>query len=161
VVGALAVVNALGDVLARDGRIIAGARDEEGGFLGTDAFLMAGEGAEPMATLGEEAGHRGRDSLRAGGNTTLAVLATDLPLSRVDLQRVAGQRVAGIAAGAFPRVISPVGTPFDGDVLFALSTGRGESHLTPAELLCLGVVARDLLEEAIRRGVATSGEEGS
>jgi L-aminopeptidase/D-esterase-like protein len=46
-----------------------------------------------------------------------------------------------------------VNTPFDGDVVFAVSTAEAEETLPPTALLSLGVVARDLVEEAVRRGV--------
>lgn len=122
-VGALAVVNALGDVVGPHGQVLAGARIENGPLK-----------PEP------------------GTHTTLALVATDLPLSRVDLGRL-----CRMAATAFPRAISPVCTPFDGDVVFALSTGGPGQTMDPSELLSLGVIARDLTEEAIRRGVTWPG----
>lgn len=140
VVGALAVVNALGDVVGDDGRVLAGVRGEDGTFLGSDGLATEGWGAE---------------SLFPGTNTTLAVIATDLPLSKVDLGRL-----AKMAASAFPRAISPVNTPFDGDLVFVVSTAEEEKPFTPEETLGLGVVARSLLEKAIRRAV-TVGEPGS
>ena len=107
-VGALAVVNALGDVLDGSGVIVAGARSPEGVFLDTAALLQkSGGGAGEMAQV------------VAGTNTTLAVVATDAPLSRVDLGRV-----ARMATNALARRISPVHTPFDGDVVFAVSTSE-------------------------------------
>ena len=84
----------------------------------------------------------------AGTNTTLVVVGTDLPLSRVDLGRL-----ARLASGAFSRAISPVNTPFDGDVLFALSSGDGREDLPPGQLLSVGVMARKVTEAAIRRAV--------
>jgi L-aminopeptidase/D-esterase-like protein len=142
-IGALAVVNALGDVVGPQGGILAGARTPEGDFLGTDAHLRAGEGP---GRFGEAAGDEGP---LPGTNTTLVVVGTDLPLSRVELGRV-----ARMASGAFPRAISPVSTPFDGDILFALSSGTDPEPVPPGDLMALGVVARDLAEEAIRRAVA-------
>ena len=53
-------------------------------------------------------------------NTTLAVVATDIPLSRGQLLRLAGCAHDGMA-----RAIRPIHTLSDGDVAFALSTGRG------------------------------------
>ena len=132
-IGALAVVNALGDVLGEDGTVLAGARSTGGGFTRSDEALLMGTVVQPGMP---------------GTNTTLAVVATDLPLSRVDLGRV-----AKMASAAFPRAISPVNTPFDGDVVFALSTGSDPVSTPPNDLLSLGVVARALTEEAIRRAV--------
>jgi len=132
-VGALAVVNALGDVLDGAGRIVAGAREADGAFLDSSRLLR------------ESPGHAmSGGTLRPGRNTTLAVVATDAPLSKVDLRRLA--RMAGTA---LPRRISPVHTPFDGDVVFALSTATEARAFGAAELMALGVAARDALEEAI------------
>lgn len=138
-VGALAVVNALGDVLDGAGRIVAGARGPDGAFLDTSRLLRE---ATPQAL-------RAGAPLPVGRNTTLAVVATDAPLSRVDLRRL-----ARMAATALPRRISPVHTPFDGDIVFALSPAPGIGTLTGAELLALGTTARDALEEAITGAVA-------
>ena len=150
-VGALAVVNALGDVVGPGGDVLAGARGPDGAFVGTDDYLQGGGGP---AGFGDAAGGEGRGEKEGpapGTNTTLVVVGTDMPLSRMDLQRL-----AGIASGAFPRAISPVNTPFDGDILFALSVGLDPKPVSPGELLALGVVARGVVEEAIRRGVTWS-----
>jgi L-aminopeptidase/D-esterase-like protein len=136
-VGALTVVNALGDVVDGDGRIVAGARSPDGAFVDTEAVLRAGGGAS-----GEM-----RDVV-AGTNTTLAVVATDAPLSRVALGRM-----ARVAANALARRIRPVHTPFDGDVIFAVSTAPEEHDMTSAEILTLGAAAQHVLEEAITRAV--------
>jgi L-aminopeptidase/D-esterase-like protein len=133
-VGALAVVNALGDVLDGSGSIVAGARAPDGSFLDTARVLRSGGG--------QGAG------LAAARNTTLAVVATDAPLSRVELKRL-----SRMAWTALPRRISPVGTPFDGDVVFTASTGPLAVDVSPGELLALGTVARDALEEAITGAV--------
>ena len=58
-----------------------------------------------------------------------------------------------MAWSALPRRISPVGTPFDGDVVFALATGPLTREIAPAELLALGTVAQRALEEAITGAV--------
>jgi L-aminopeptidase/D-esterase-like protein len=137
-VGALAVVNAVGDVLDGTGRIVAGARGADGVFL---------DGARLLRESSRETVFR--PGLRAGQATTLAVVATDAPLGRVDLLRL-----ARMAAAAFPRRISPVNTPFDGDMVFAVSPSPDVSPVPTGELLALGVAARDALEEAITRAVA-------
>lgn len=136
--GALAVVNALGDVVDRDGTVLAGAQDDAGRPVGIDAHLLEGKGPQGF----------GARAPLPGTNTTLVVLGTDLPLSRTDLGRL-----ARAATTAFPRAISPVNTPFDGDLLFALSSGGEAPELPPGEILGLGVLARIVTEEAIRRGV--------
>lgn len=150
-VGALAVVNALGDVLGPGGEIIAGPRDEEGVSVRTDSLLRSRGWPRGFGEAASDEGFSGLAEPAPGTNTTLVVVGTDVPLSRVDLRRL-----ARVAFGAFPRAISPVGTPFDGDLLFALSTGGDPEALSPGELLALGVAAREVVEEAIRRGVSPS-----
>jgi L-aminopeptidase/D-esterase-like protein len=131
VVCALAVVNALGDVRAQDGRIIAGARDEKGRFLDS-AQLLTQTAATPR--FGKVPAH----------NTTLCVVATNMSLERGELTQLA--RAAG--AALFKR-ITPVGTPMDGDVIFALcNPDAPRGALLPLELL-----ATAALEDAIERGV--------
>lgn len=137
-VGALVAVNALGDVLDDSGRILAGARDDDGEFVDTASFLRRG-------------GVRGE----FGSNTTLAVVATDAPLSQVDLGRL-----ARVASTAMARRISPVNTPFDGDVTFAVSTGDEVEAFTSGEVMALGVAARDTLERSIERAVAAAFSSG-
>lgn len=154
-IGALAVVNALGDVIGADGRILAGAKSPEGSFLGTDAFLQGGMGlGESSGTAWGEMEEEG-DGPWPGTNTTLVVIGTDLPLSRIDLGRL-----ARLASGALARAISPVNTPFDGDVLFALSSGDSRDDLPPGQLLSLGVTAREVAERAIRRAVSPDLRDG-
>ncbi len=135
-VGALAAVNALGSVVARDGSVVAGVRDGRGGFLDPEG---------PILDAGDLAGE---GDLTGGQNTTLAVVATDAPASQVQL----GQ-LARMASAALALRIRPVYTPFDGDLVFALSTASTDGTVSGRELLALGVGARRVLEEAILRGV--------
>jgi L-aminopeptidase/D-esterase-like protein len=141
-VGALAVVNAAGDVTDRRGEILAGARGPGGEFLdsGRLARGMAGGSGFP--------GEADPAVPAPGTNTTLAVVATDAPMDRIGLARM-----ARVAATALARRISPVHTPFDGDLIFALSTSEEERAMDPGEALALGVAACDALEESIERGV--------
>ena len=140
-VGALAVVNALGDVRSADGRIIAGARGDDGSFLDTTRVLRE----TPWS------GGFGRPRPVPGTNTTLAVVATDAPLTRTALEMLARAAGAGMA-----RRITPVNTPFDGDVVFAVSTAPEATELEPAETLALGAAAAYTLETAIERAVSVS-----
>lgn len=140
-VGALVVVNALGDVLDGEGHIVAGARAPDGTFLNAARLLRSG-GVAP-GEMDQRAG-----APIPGTNTTLAVVATDMPLGKIDLGRV-----ARVATNALARRISPVHTPFDGDVVFAVSTAPEEGEATSREVLSLGAVAQDALEQAITRAV--------
>ncbi len=75
-------------------------------------------------------------------------MATDARLSRRQLRILARQ-----AAAAFSRRISPAGTLFDGDIVFALSTSVRPGPETDAGLMSLAVRAQDALETAIERAV--------
>jgi L-aminopeptidase/D-esterase-like protein len=135
-VRALAVVNALGDVRDSHGRIVAGARSKSGEWLDGEAIVSRG-GESPRAF----------DEL-AGRNTTLCVVSTNAALDRTAL---AG--LARAASAALYRRVTPVGTMFDGDVLFATSPVTGGIVATPAQVEVLAVRA---LETAIERSVRTA-----
>ena len=87
----------------------------------------------------------------AGANTTLAVVATDAPLDKSGCRRLAIMAQDGLA-----RAIRPLHTPFDGDTVFALSTGilpAGVARVTPDRLARLGTAAADCLARAVMRAV--------
>ncbi len=82
-------------------------------------------------------------------NTTIACVATDVALTPAE-----AKRVAQMASAGFARAIRPVFAPFDGDVVFALST----ACKTPAEpralsIARIGALAADCLARAVARGV--------
>ena len=115
-VGAVVVVNAFGDVRDGEGRIVAGARGADGGFLDSAALVAGGSARGRFA-----------DAAAPGnglGNTTLAVVATSAPLSRLELSQV-----ARAATAAFYRRITPAGTSFDGDVVFAIAALEREESV--------------------------------
>ena len=137
IVGAMAVVNALGDVRDAEGRIIAGARGEKG--FRDSVTLLAG-GAPPSF-----------EALQTT-NTTLAVVALSAPLARTDLRAV-----AQAAAAALYRRITPAGTAYDGDIVFAVSPLDG----APADVMAASMLATAALEQAIERAVRTArGRDG-
>jgi L-aminopeptidase/D-esterase-like protein len=137
---AMAVVNALGDVLDSVGSVIAGARDDAGKFVDAARRLREAGVDGTFARL--------RQTAPPGTNTTLAVIATDAPLARDALQALARMAGAGMA-----RRIAPVNTPFDGDIVFALSMAPEPTATEPSQLLALGVAASYALEQAIERAV--------
>jgi len=79
--------------------------------------------------------------------TTIAIVATDAALDKAQAQRLAMAAHDGMA-----RAILPSHTPFDGDLVFALSTG-GLPAPDPAGLMMLGHAAAVCLSRAIARGV--------
>jgi L-aminopeptidase/D-esterase-like protein len=135
---ALAVVNPVGDVLDAHGRIIAGARQPDGEFAGASRVVRSpdrpafGSPAPPVP----------------GTNTTLAAVVTDAPLPREALAIV-----ARMSAAALARRISPAFTPFDGDMIFALSTAENADPATSPAVMAWGTVACAALEIAIERAV--------
>jgi L-aminopeptidase/D-esterase-like protein len=133
-VSALAVVNALGDVRDASGAIIAGARRPDGTWVDTEAFIARGADA--------------RFADVAGRNTTLCVVSTNAEVSRVQLGAL-----ARAASAALYRRITPVGTAFDGDVVFATAPHVAGIPASIAQVEALAVAA---LEQAIERAVRTS-----
>jgi L-aminopeptidase/D-esterase-like protein len=132
VVGAIAAVNALGDVVdEKSGEILVGLRDEGGNrFSNTTELLRQGIWKKGF----------GSASL---GNTTIGVIATNVALNREDTIKVAQMAHNGLA-----RVISPINTTFDGDIVFALSMGKREG-----EVNIVGALAEAAIMEAVKRAV--------
>lgn len=92
----------------------------------------------------------------APANTVLAVVATDAALTGPQAQRLAIMAQDGIA-----RAVRPAHTPFDGDVVFALSTERRPLANPPeAAVSRLGALAADTLARAIARAVYEAGGQG-
>ena len=124
-VSALVAVNAFGDVRDPEtGKLIAGARRTH------DSMELAD--TEAQMKLGARGGF-GRQ------NSTLALVATNARLSKVEASRLAAMANLGMA-----RTIFPVNTSFDGDLCFALSLGS-ES----ADLNMLGVAAAEAMAKSI------------
>jgi D-aminopeptidase len=61
--------------------------------------------------------------------------------------------MARVVSSGFARRIVPVHTPFDGDLVFALSTADREEGMDPLQLTALGVAGRRALEAAIEQAV--------
>ena len=133
VVSALAAVNAVGDVRDAEGRIVAGARGPDGGWLDSAAFLARGDQSD------------NRFGDLAGRSTTLCVVATNAALDRATLGALARS-----ASAALYRRITPVATPFDGDVIFATAPMTEGVEANVAQVEALAVRA---LETAIERSV--------
>ncbi|THU04165.1 P1 family peptidase [Lampropedia puyangensis] len=132
-VGALVACNAVGDVRhPYSGQVLAGARVAEGVQEMLDAHAALLDGAQPQSVL-------------AGTNTTIGVIATNIDLDKPRLQRLALAGHDGLA-----RTITPVHTMSDGDTLFALST-RQQSD-APSMLL-LAAMASEAVALAIVRAV--------
>jgi L-aminopeptidase/D-esterase-like protein len=135
VVAALVAVNAYGDVVdPATGRLLAGVRTADGKRLrgAMDALLS---GATPGRSL-------------AGQNTSIGVVATNVTLTKTE-----ATKVAQMAHDGFARAIRPVHTPWDGDALFALSTGA--VAIEQAALL-VGALAAEAVARAVVRAVLSA-----
>jgi len=131
-VAGLVAVNAFGDV--RDpstGKIVAGTRTAQDSrdFANTVEQMKR----VPPAGFGRS-------------NTTLAVVATNARLTKVQARKLAQQASLGMA-----RTIYPVNTMFDGDTVFALSLGTQQ-----ADINVLGVASAEAVAESILRAVRTA-----
>jgi L-aminopeptidase/D-esterase-like protein len=127
IVGALAAVNAFGDVRDPDrGRVIAGPRREDG-TLGDTVELLPGAATR----------------MRWEENTTLGIVATNARLTKG-----AANKVAQMAHDGFARAIEPVHTTVDGDVAFAASVGDVEAATD-----VIGAWGARVMQEAILRAV--------
>ncbi len=126
IVGALAVVNALGDIYNEDGTVLAGAINEKGEFLAEIQRANQTRGENPFFA-----------------NTTLLLLATNAKLNKLEANLLA-QRLQD----AFAQTIKPVHTSFDGDVSFVAATGELETDFE-----ALAVYSIEVSKEAIRNAV--------
>ncbi len=139
-VGAVVAVNSFGAVVGADGRFFAGASelDDEFGGLGPSTAAVQPE-AWPYSKFDPQ----------PRTNTTIACIATDAALTSGQAKRVAIMAQDGLA-----RAIRPIHTPFDGDVVFVLSTGQVPLPDPPGLALArLGTLAADTLARAVARAV--------
>jgi L-aminopeptidase/D-esterase-like protein len=89
-----------------------------------------------------------RDRPSAGENTTIAVIATDAVMTKA-----AAKRLAISAHDGFARAIWPAHTPVDGDLVFALATGRSGRTLELDEAIDHHAAASATMARAIARAV--------
>ena len=132
VVGAVVVVNAVGDVRDPEtGALIAGAREAP------DSLRLVDSASALLA------GGRALERFAAPEHTTIGAVATNARLSKPEAAKLASLAMLG-----FARALSPPHTAFDGDTLFALSVGD-----VPADITRLGLAAAEAVADAIVRGV--------
>jgi len=138
VVGAIVAVNSLGQATIGDGPHFWAAPFERGAeFGGLGWPAPAPETALSMRLQ--------TDRL---ANTTIAVVATDAPLSKAQAKRLAVQAHDGMA-----HALRPAHAWLDGDLIFTASTERHPRPPTPRELAEIGMLAADTLARAIARAV--------
>jgi L-aminopeptidase/D-esterase-like protein len=130
IVGALVVVNAVGEVFdSTTGQVVAGPRSKDGAAMDLMEGIRA-FGAEPTP----------------GENTTIGVVATNARLNKEQTNRL-----ASVAHNGLARSIRPVHTLADGDTIFALATGQ--MAVEGRQLMALEAFAARVVERAVLKAV--------
>lgn len=144
-VGALVAVNAVGAVTyPNSGAFFAWdseASDEFGGVL------PVAEDRGSAVLMPKLAG--------PGENTAIGIVATDAALTKSQCRQFAIMAHQGLT-----RAIRPSNTPFDGDVVFGVSTGIRPLADPVRDLATLGAHAADCLARAVARGVFEADSQG-
>lgn len=122
IVGAIFVVNAVGEVIGPDGDVLAG------------PTLEAGERREDLV-----------ERLQPGTATTIGVVATNAGLTKVD-----AHRLAAVANDALDLAVRPAHTLYDGDTVFTLATGAGEASFDEVAVLVASAVT-EAVRRSVRR----------
>ena len=123
-IGAIVVVNALGDVF-ENGKIIAGLLSEDKKSFADTAAQMA-KSIEPKEN-------------KFVSNTTIGAIITNAAFTKNEATKLASMAQNGIV-----RSINPVNLSVDGDTIYAMSSGKEK-----ADLDVLGTIAADLMREAV------------
>ena len=154
VVGALVVANPHGSVVVPGSRSFWAAPFEMQGEFGgagmaaaPDPYLLP-RNDKLRAYAAMHGLPEGAEPSPAGTNTTIAIVATNARLDKAQLQRMAVAAQDGMA-----RAIVPSHTPYDGDLIFAVSTAQEEMQKPAEDPMRLGHAAAVCLSRAIARGV--------
>ncbi|MGH2736282.1 MAG: P1 family peptidase, partial [Actinomycetota bacterium] len=123
-VGALAVVNAVGNVLAEDGT------------------LLAGSAAPPDLPIAPR-----QPKSEIPVNTVLVVVATHGLLDKREVQWLAARATDGVT-----KSVEPAHTRYDGDVTFAIAAPPAPDA-TPVDIDVLGALACNAVARAVRDAV--------
>ncbi len=131
-IGAVVVVNALGDVYAHGKKIAGLTNAQRTGFL---------DSAQELYRLAAP------KDLLSRTNTTIGAVITNGSFDKAQLTRIAQQ-----TRNAYARAIRPVGTLADGDTIYASACGK----LVPADINMVGTLAAEVMEKAIENAVVAS-----
>ena len=154
VVGALAAVNSHGAVKMPGSNVFWAWPYEQAGEFG-GARPAPGYSFDPddWGTAKSNPGINPPPPMAGRTNTTLCCVATNVALTPPEAQRVAKMAMAGLA-----RAVRPVFAPFDGDVVFCLSTAQVERpEHRPFMIARIGELAATCLARAVARGVYAAG----
>ena len=131
-IGAVVVVNALGDVYAHGKKIAGLTNAQRTGFL---------DSAQELYHLAAP------KDLLSRTNTTIGAVITNGAFDKAQLTRIAQQ-----TRNAYARSINPVGTLADGDTIYVSSCGK----LVPADINMTGTLAAEVMEKAIENAVLSA-----
>jgi L-aminopeptidase/D-esterase-like protein len=147
VVAAIAAVNAFGDVIdPNSGQILAGARTVKAGPFQVGSSQPFANTLETMKSLAGKA----ILSFAMKENTVIGAVATNAGLSKEEANIIAQMAHDGLA-----RTIRPAHTMFDGDTIFALSTGRRR-----VDVNTIGAYAAEAFGEAVLHAVRAARPAG-
>lgn len=134
-VGAVVVVNAIGDVFEMD------SQKQLAGLLNSkrDGMLSSEEEAVKLLLLAS----------KFSFNTTIGAVVTNANLTKAEMNKVAAMASNGVA-----RTIRPVNTSMDGDSIYALSAGKVKSSPD-----VVGTLAAHVVGKAINRAVLEAEEK--
>jgi L-aminopeptidase/D-esterase-like protein len=138
IVGALVAVNAFGDVIhPNSNKILAGARKSKGSLqlANSSKWIKQGATRKQFGAINPPSS--------SAFNTTLGIIATNANLSKKEIHQVAQIAHSGVA-----KVISPLHSTFDGDLIFAISYGKKK-----ADVNTMGLLGEETLIESIKRAV--------
>lgn len=137
-IGVFTVVNALGTIVDRNGRVVRCKRN----LSDTDCSFITDK-LKSFAPIGGSVDSKGGG---ATGNTTLTLVVTNQKLPFWALQRLAVQ-----VHGSMNRAIQPFATEDDGDVLYAVTTDEVENK--SLSYMDLNVIASELAWDAILKSI--------
>lgn len=120
IICSISVVNSVGDIIAKDGRILKGAK-KDNNFLAESLKFRS-------------------IKIMDNGNTTLVVILTNAKLSKLECYKLSKRAVYGVC-----RAIEPAFTSYDGDIIFTLSKGEVDFNF---EDLC--EITNFIVSESIR-----------
>ena len=136
-VGALVAVNAVGQATVGDGPHFWAAAFERDGEFG---------GLGPPPAYPAEATALNYKGQAERASTTIAVVATDARLTKPQ-----AKRFAIMSHDGFARALWPSHTPYDGDIIFSIATGRHDD--TAADLIPIGAAGAACMARAIARAI--------
>ncbi len=120
IVCAISVVNCVGDIINKDGKVLRGAKRDNEFLANKDRFRFL--------------------KLKENINTTLICVLTNVKLDKIGCYKLSKRAVYGIC-----RAIEPAFTSYDGDIIFSLTTNETDCDF---EMLC--EIANYVVSESIR-----------